>query len=415
MTRFAGKARRLGLFALVPLIGIISPYLAIPVLTKLHGSEAWAAVAIGQSLGMALAVPIELGWALVGPQAVARASAWQRRRLAAHAVTSRIVVAIPVTCLAGVAGFLLSASYPIVSATTAVGTAIAGLSMTWYLIGVGKPLLILATDSLPKLAGVLVSVALLLHGVPLIAYPAIGILAPAVIAPLLSLAVSGVRPKDFRRIGLARTRRTIADQSNAALGRTVSSLYMALPTAILGVANPGAVASFAAADRLTRVGLAILSSVPSTLQGWVGEPKRERTRRDRARRAVLANAALGLVSAVVAALALPFAAELLFSGTVHVSIELALFCGLMVFAVCTSRATGNLALVARSDVRSVTRSAIAGASCGVPAIWLLGHSFGAVGAMAGVALAESVVLLVQLAALRPAKPVRADRPSQQPK
>ena len=58
----------MALFAVIPTIGIASPYLALPALTQAFGADGWASVAVGQSIGLAVSVPVELGWGLVGPQ-----------------------------------------------------------------------------------------------------------------------------------------------------------------------------------------------------------------------------------------------------------------------------------------------------------------------------------------------------------
>ena len=72
---------RTGLYVLVPAMGALIPLLAVPVVTGTFGATAFAALAIGQSVGAAAAVVVDLGWSLNGPQAVARSGPGARRRL----------------------------------------------------------------------------------------------------------------------------------------------------------------------------------------------------------------------------------------------------------------------------------------------------------------------------------------------
>ncbi|AAT88561.1 hypothetical protein Lxx06010 [Leifsonia xyli subsp. xyli str. CTCB07] len=47
----------------------MSPLLALPAIAHTAGAEGWAAIAIGQSLGGAAGVLVELGWGSPAPSA----------------------------------------------------------------------------------------------------------------------------------------------------------------------------------------------------------------------------------------------------------------------------------------------------------------------------------------------------------
>ena len=48
-------------FLLIPIVGSLIPLLILPVISKEFGRDGWAAIAIGQSIGAAGAVLMELG------------------------------------------------------------------------------------------------------------------------------------------------------------------------------------------------------------------------------------------------------------------------------------------------------------------------------------------------------------------
>ena len=195
---------------------------------------------------------------------------------------------------------------------------------------------------------------------------------------------------------------TIRQQLVALTGRAASSVYLSLPTAILAAISPTSVAAFSAADRLQRMTLSALASVPNSMQGWVGSSERGAVRAGRIRLAILGNAGLGLVSGLTFAFLAPFAAELVFAGEISVSYSLSAACGLIIFFTCTSRATGGLGLIGVGRVGWLTISALVGAIVGISLILWLGAVYGAIGALVAMAIAECAVLAVQLVAIRAA-------------
>ncbi len=389
----------MALFAVIPTIGIASPYLALPALTQAFGADGWASVAVGQSIGLAVSVPVELGWGLVGPQRIAQAhTVRRRRRLVVWAIVSKSAVAVPLVLIAAVLGAISVVPYPMVTSLTAVATSSMGLTMTWYFIGADRPAMILLTDALPKLGGIIVAAWLLNSGAALWVYPLLGLMLPALMGPLLTACHLRLGWSDLTGLTPRRVATVVYAQRAAVLGRTASALYISLPAAILSFVAPAAVPMFSAADRLMRMGLAVLQAVPNAMQSWVGS-RSVVTRRARAHKAVWLNAVMGAVAGLICAAVLPYASRLVFSGVATVSGDLAALAGGIAAVVCTSRATGGLALVAHQRVGAVALSASAGALVGVPTVAILGSLFGAFGGLLGVLAAELTVLGVQLLAL----------------
>ena len=388
------------------MLSLVSPLLAFPAITSEFGASGWAAVAIGQSFGSTAAIVVELGWGLNGPQRVSRMGSAGRRRVFTLALRSKLFALVPLAIIAGVAAYLVSPDHLLEAALTAVGATAFGLSPAWFFIGNGSPLQLLTIDAVPRLVGVALSAVLMLVGVGLFVYPVVGLILPSVLSPVFAAAKVRVRRPDWRfarRIGNAHV---LKSQWHAVVARSTSSLYISLPVGIVAVVAPQALVVFSAADRLQRMYLSVLSAVPNALQGWVGKPNSRGGRMARASRAIVLNAGFGLVVGLLFALAAPLASQIVFSGVATVPFEISVLCGVLIAIVCTSRATGNLGLVAARRIGYITVSAIVGSAIGLPAILVLSSQLGARGALIGAIMAETAVLTVQVFGLLRRRPTR---------
>lgn len=382
------------LLVVAPAAGAITPLIALPALTASGGAQAWAAVAIGQSVGLASATVVELGWGLTGPQATARRTPASRKRLLALSLRARLILLGPIAILAAVVSAALSPNHPLLSALSAGGGVATGMTLVWFFVGSNRPVMVLATDALPRLLMSALSAWLMLRGAGPLAYPAVGLLGGCGAALIAGVLVG---QPDWRQTKwrLGRILRIIWGQRQAIAGRSVSAIYIALPTALLSVVSPGSVAVFAAVDRLQRMGLSVLTAVPSAMQAQVGvAPLADRERV--AKTAAYWNTCVGVVAGGVCAVAVGPTSQIVFAGTVDVPPVVAALSGLVVFLVVTSRAVGGLVLVAKRRIGTITASAVAGAAVGVPAIMIAGHNLGATGAFIGLVAAEGTVLMTQL-------------------
>lgn len=392
---------RLSGFLLVPILSAVAPLIVLPVITGSFGGEAWAAVAVAQSVGSAAAVIVELGWGLNGPQRVARASGRARSQLYALSLVTKTVVLIPLIVPVVIVVPLLAPTQIGNAQIVAVGYLITGLSPVWFFIGEGRPMRILLFDAAPRLVAAIIPAVLIVSlGFGLEAY-AVGLLVGGLVPPMIGLYTSRARWRFIRHYGLRRLARVLQSQRAALGGRAASALYIALPITLVGIVAPASLVLFSAVERMMRLGLAVLASVPNSLQSWVGAPPAtaHTERRRRVHLALGFNAGLGLIAGLGFTLIAPTASRILFSGTADVDFSVAALAGLVIFITCTSRATGGLGLVAYRRIPSIAVSAVTGACVGVPAILLLAAVGGAAGAFAGEILAESCVLVVQVTAL----------------
>lgn len=381
---------------MIPLTGLISPLLALPVITAQLGTHAWVALAVGQSIGMAASSVGELGWGLNGPQRVARMAASNSYRLMLLSLQSKLVSVCALAGIVAALGFALTREYRIEAGLIAIASLAAALNAVWFFLGKSEPWLAILTDGIPRLVGVLLGAILVLLGAPLMAYVLIGLLLPCIVGPFLGLVVARarttVRPRLYR---LRHVLTAVFSQASAFTARLVSSVYIALPVTLVSIVSPASVPVFAAGERLMRLALGAMVAIPNSMQGWVGSSRGAIMRWQRVKKALLANVVLGVVAAVGFGLLAPFASDLMFSGTATISSELAWVLALVILVVSISRATGGIALVALRRVPVIMWSAICGAIVGVPAILLLSRGLGPIGGALGELIAESIVLAVQ--------------------
>ncbi len=390
--------RKLSTFTLVSLVGVLSPLLALPVVTAEHGARAWAAIAVGQAIGLTVGVLVELGWGLTGPQRVSRASPDTARQYLALATCTKALVFVPASVIGGATAAALTPADPALAAASATATASLGLTAAWYFIGRNDAAALLLTEGCARIALITAASVWIMNGGPALVYPLIGILLPGLLAPILALWHQRVRWSYFSHQSWRRTWHTVLTQRGIVAARLLSAAYIAVPVPLTGVLSPSTVAAFAAGDRLSRMGLSVLASVPNSMQSWVGRSEASRRRR-RAWSAVGLNAVVGAVAGIAFLLLSPAVSSAVFSGAATVDPQYAAGFGLLVFIVCVSRGTGNLALVAFRMTRVVTVSALLGVVLGVPSMILLTAFYGGHGALMGVLIAEGVVLTVQLVGL----------------
>ncbi|MGK9147410.1 hypothetical protein KXS11_07280 [Plantibacter flavus] len=395
----ARSFRRLFGFLILPMLGAISPLIALPAITSNFGARAWAAIAIAQSVGAACGVIVELGWGLNGPQRVARAQRRNQRQIMATSIATKASAFVVMGPLAVVLSAALAPGYVLAVALVALGATGVGLTASWFFVGTGSPAKIMVTDSLPRIAAVIIATLLISVGAPLYVY-GLAILIPSLISPLLAIVLTGVSPVDFRAVRGVRLLIAIRLQLVALSGRAVSALYIALPITLVSLVSPQSVAVFASIERLQRMTLTVLQSVPNFMQGWVGRTADREMRLKRATHSILLNAVMGAAAGGVFTALAPWVSSVLFSGVVTISFTLSALGGCMIFIVCVSRATGNIALVALRNIRAISLSALAGALIGVPAILVLAFALGPAGGLLGEIIAEAVVLSIQLTAVR---------------
>lgn len=342
-------------------------------------------------------VVLELGWGVDGPMRVAAAGARAQRRILALSLATKAVCAVPAALLAGGLVALVPNAHPLAAILVGASSALMGLSSSWFFIGLGKPYAALMTDPVARLLGTTFAclVAVLSHSLPLFACV---LVATSLLLPLITVRATGLKAADFRGLTARRILRAIRSQGAALGGRAATSLYIALPVVLVGIAAPQAVPVFATVERLQRMTLQFLNAIPNALQSWVGRA-RGTERRSRSDTAIALSAVYGLIAAITFALGAPSAADVLLRGEVELDHIMSSLGGLLILITSVSRATGGISLVAEGRIKVLSLSAVCGALVGPFAILFLAACFGVLGGQLGEVAAEIVVLFVQAVAL----------------
>lgn len=384
------------LYVLIPAAGFLSPLLVIPAVTSRFGSAGWTSMALAQALGGAAAVAGQMGWGVAGPQQVAgldEASRLQQYRLS---LTSRPLAVIPTAVAVAVAAYFLVDHAPLAAAILAAATAGQAMTPQWFFVGIGRPLAVLWTESLPKILLAIASAVALRLGAPFITFSLLTCLSvPIMLLSARRILGRGSLPTaaDWRAApGVARSQLVMGS------GLLFNVLYIGLPVSIVQLVAPSATPVFAATERLMRMGALILHAVPARLQSWIGSAD-ARDLDHRTRTAARICAGVGVVSGVGYAALAPTVSRLVFSGEVDIPYTVAIASGLLLAIICTTMGLG-LAMVATGQANLITAATIPAAIIALSAVGPMARWQGPTGAVIAEIAAESAGVAVQWHLLR---------------
>lgn len=390
--------RRIGGFTANGIITGVATLLSLAMIINLLGAHAWSIFAVAQAAGLLLAVLVGFGWAVIGPPLVAPLSRSER--------VTEFIISVWVR---GAALLIISLTALVVSWTgvlpeiaeyvpVTIAYAATGLSSLWFFVGTGQAWASFFLDAVPR-------------AVASIAAPLIATLGPA--QPLLGVTIlsgtlfslvtttmyvcrDGSETWTSRRSLLGPT---VRRQLHGLTSGSISSVYMTLPTVVVGALIPGAAAAFALGDKLVRLASTAVLPATQVLQGWVPRARPEE-RRERVVRAVRLMAVSGPLIGLLMVCAAPLAASILSSGSVEVGLALSIPMGVVLACTLVTQVTGAGCLGAFGDYRAIAASAAIGAAVGLPLLFVATSAWGAPGTMWSVAAAECAVLLYQLTRVR---------------
>ena len=385
--------RRLAGFLGLPLISAVAPFLVLPVLLRHVGTEAWAGIAIGQSVGTGAATLVLLGWTVVGPSLVAE-DRTREKVLYSESLVSRLVVfGLAAPTGMAIAAALAPPAVRVDAALMALAAAMLGLAPTWYFVGTGRPAAIAALDTVPRVAATGLAAVLVAQLAVAWVYPVVLLLSSS--ACLLVATRRYWQPTGESPLRV--TVRTVRTQWTAAGVAVLGALFTILPITLLALVTPGVVAEYAALDRITKFAVFALGPVGLAFQGWVSEPSPSAAQRRRT--ALLVTVGTGVVLAVGYVVSADLLLRVLFAGEIRVPSSAVLFLAVAIVCIALGTTLGFHHLVPLKMSGWVAVSAVASNVVGGVAISLLAPEHGVTGATAGVALAEIAVVLVQGGAL----------------
>jgi O-antigen/teichoic acid export membrane protein len=403
LSRLVGFGLSMVLLALASLI-------LIPVMIRSSGEAGWGAIALGQGIGGLGAVLVSYGWAMSGPTEIARGD--DATRLAEFLGSLKVrAVLLPVTAVVLIA--VTVALAPVRPDLAAMGTGVAllaALTTNWYFVGLARPYLLLALETVPRLVFTVAGIVVMENGADAIAGLAwqSGGLVAAFIAStwwiLHSLRAGG--SVTARAPGL---RRLLVDHGHGVASSVGSALYSALPLVVVTLVAPLAQPMYALVDKLH--GQVVVGLFPAiyVAQGWV---PRAADPGPRARRVLLGGIAFCVLIAVGALVLGPWLLDVLGSG--HLKPDL-LVVELMAVGMALhfyAEIVGHAVLATYRSLRIVAISIMVATVVGLPLVALGGAWWGTVGALAAVNVGYLVrVVMTTIAArraIRDALPVDED-------
>lgn len=386
---------RFVLFAGLPAVSALTPFVALPAITSALGSEGFSAFAVGQGVGAFGALAVNFGWNALGPASAAQAAPEGRKDLYRASLRQRLLVTAAITPIVALLAAVISPASGVAAACMAVATALTGLLPTWYFIGVGSPINLALHDTLPRLlAATTASFAL-------------RIVASDFVYPLvLGLFVVGSSALAANRLGsrgrtsVSRSSLRISDHVTITASGLLSSGYTSLAVIFVALSNSGAVPVFAASTRFRDFGIAAVSAVANATQGWVSERSLALETRSRRRRQAFAmNITAGALGALALTFGLKPVGSIVFSGVVAIPQLDAFLTGCVLVLIAASQSLTMHFLIPDGRNRVVAVSGIATSVIGVPIILALAAWGGSAGALLALVAAEAVSFLIQFIAL----------------
>ena len=395
--RLVGPVAQYGwVVAIVAVTGLAQ----VVTLVRLLGPSSWSIVALAQSAAALASALVGLGWMTVGPSAVAMRSREAGGALFAQTLVARgyaFLVGAPVL-FAVVA--LLAPQRGVVAGLLATAGLVPVLGASWYFIGRGRPMTLLARDTIPQVMGVWVGLLLAalfgLNGY--VVAVLIGNVA-AVVAGIHGVGKDGSLVVADRRLGA--TIGFVRNHGQGLLASWAGSANSYLPLLLVARVATSGLPAYALTDRLLRSTLTGFSPVVQFLQGWVPSEPRAMLRRSRS--AVGWSSILALLVGLALGLCGRPLAELLSGGSIVPGRGLVVAFALASAILVIGQVTALVVLVPLRLTRTLARSTIAGtvvlATTGIP----LGVQFGATGVAWSVVACEAVAVSWQVSAVLKSK------------
>lgn len=390
---------RLGAFALTVGAGTVVGLLAIPVITRVVGADAWAVQVLVQSQATLFGVLVAFGWGTVGPGLIASKSPEQRPQLFLDSLVTRaylLLVAAPLMILLMT---LLRPRESVFVSIASVAYLLPFVGASWYFVGESRPLRLLLFDAFPQLLGTVVGLAVLIatNNFTLMVLTQLVFNAGAVTISSAVILRQGNRLK--ANFAVRNSIRQMSMQRHGVITAATGSFYVNLPILVVNTFIPGQLGSYAIADRLFRFAVTAFSPVLQFVQGWIPDGGSESTSH-RIRRASQLAPLLGLVGGAGLALLGPLAAHILVQAPSQFGFVLSVPVGVSFAAVAVSQVVGLACLVAIGRARDLASSTLVGAVLGTPLILLGALNLGVTGVVWGMALSEIAVALFQFRVLQ---------------
>lgn len=400
MTSAYSVLQRLTSFAATVGASTLVGILAIPIVIRVAGTEAWAVQVLCQSVASLFAVLIGFGWGTTGPSMVAATPPSGRFQLFADSLVSRIYLFVLGAPTMAVLMALLQPGYVALVVLGTVAYLLPSVGAAWYFIGESKPKRLFFLDAAPQLLGTIAGIAALSWTRQIEAlvffqmfFTLIGVIVSA------SVVLSKGKGQFQFNMGLKESFKRLSHQRHGVITAATGSLYVNLPLMAVSAWLPLQLDLYAMIDRIFRYSVTAFSPVLQFVQGWVPEGGEEGLRH-RIKRAIQAGALLGtLGSAAIFGLS-PVVSAMLSGHKLEISTSLSLPVALSFFSVALSQILGLACLVIIGRGAALAKSTVLGALAGAPLIVVTALTTNVTGVAWAVAASELVVTIYQFSVIR---------------
>jgi len=389
-------ARRLVGFTTLPFIAAVLPLVALPFVSRAATADDWTALNAGLGVGAFAAALGMVGWNVLGTPLVAMAeSTSQRIDLYARSFYIRSALVVIASAIgAAVSALVAPPGAGGVAAVFAVASALNGIGISWYAVGVSSPWIIFWYEVVPRSVATALAIGVVLVTRNVLWYGVLLLLSILVGTALFHAKLLGrLLP---RWPGMPRLRADVADMRHAWGVESIGSLYANAPVPFAsGLASAASAASFSSSDKLYRYGTLAVSAAGNALQGWVLEAQGPH-RRPRNLAAIGVMVAVAVIGWVVLVVFGPMLSGWMFGADKQGDPMVLQLYGIAFVAVTMSTPLiRNILIPARRD-RQVLTVNIAAAVLGLAGMLGGGLLFGVVGVAIGFALSEVVTLVAAL-------------------
>jgi PST family polysaccharide transporter len=400
LRQVARTGRTIGAFGLVPVLGVVTPLVVIPVISRTAGPAGIVATAVGQSVGAVAGIAVALGWPLLGPALVARSREPELREATyTESIRGRLRVLAVLGPLSFLVAYLLVGELGLVAGLSGLAFAGYGLTAAWYYAGTGDARGMVVADTLPRVGATVLAGGALALGAPLAVYPMLLIAAVG-----LSQVLNSRRILGSWRLPLHGPAPDLRGQLPACGARLLHGLYSMGSVSIVAALSPAAAFPFTAYNRIQKPALGATAAFSQALVSWIGGGVDLRARM---RVALAADLAFSVLLGTVVYLALPLLLRVLFGDLLVLDPALGLATAAVVATGTMARCLQQHGLLMLGDQRFTTRLLAIQSAASVAVLVAVVVPFGALGATVAVAAGEGGFCL--LAAVRIAVVWRRDR------
>ncbi|WP_406637431.1 lipopolysaccharide biosynthesis protein [Pseudarthrobacter quantipunctorum] len=392
--------RRLTTFAATVGASTLVGILAIPIIIRVAGTEAWAVQVVCQSVASLFAVVIGFGWGTTGPSMVASTPRQGRFQLFADSLVSRTYLFIIGAPAMATLMIVLQPNYVALVVLGTVAYLLPSVGAAWYFIGESNPKRLFFLDASPQLLGTIVGIVGLYWTGQIEAlvfcqmvFTLLGVILSA------SVVLRGGKGLFHCDLGLKASFSRLSHQRHGVITAATGSLYVNLPLVAVSAWLPLQLDLYAMIDRIFRYSVTAFSPVLQFVQGWVPEGGDE-SLRHRIKRAIQAGAMLGALGSAAIFLLSPVISSLLSDGKLVVPTSLSLPVALSFFSVALSQILGLACLVLIGRGAALAKSTVLGAVAGAPLILITALNTNVTGVAWAVAASELVVTIYQLVVIR---------------